>query len=44
MREKYGQGVIDELSRKWNTTKKFTVDELESMITYYTQKIKEWEV
>jgi len=38
---KYGKGILQKLAEKKRTTKRFTIPELEEMIDYYTDKLKE---
>ena len=40
----YGEGYDEELERRNNQTKHFTIEELEKLLDYYKQKAKELEV
>ena len=43
MPDRIGQEMFDDLIRRKNETKKYTIEELKVIITYYKQKIKEIE-
>ena len=40
---KYGTGTAEEMHNQRHQTKKFTITELEDLITYYKDRIKEYE-
>lgn len=40
---RYGNGVAEELHNQRHQTKKFTIGELEELLSYYKERIKEYE-